>query len=55
MRYLYLLTVSFSLINLVVADPATESKAKAGDIQAQYDLGQLYWHGDGVKRDVTKP
>ena len=54
MRYLYLLTVSLSFMNYVVADSATEAKAKAGDLQAQYDLGQLYWYGDGVKRDAAK-
>jgi len=54
MRYLYLLAISFSLMNLVVADQATEAKAKAGDQQAQYDLGQLHWYGDTVKRDAAK-
>ena len=31
-----------------------KTKAQAGDTEAQYDLGLMYYHGIGVERDIQE-
>jgi hypothetical protein len=35
-------------------DPALLAKANGGDAGAQYQLGYMYYHGDGVRRDYSQ-
>jgi TPR repeat protein len=35
-------------------DPSLLAKAKAGSAQAQYQLGNMYYLGDGVRRDYSQ-
>ena len=35
-------------------NPVLLEKAKAGDAEAQYQLGEIYYSGDGVRRDYSQ-